>query len=132
MISPYALGGIIVGTVIILGGDAWFSYNAGYNKEKSVIEQMVADATQKAADAQKAQDTISLKAAVDAAQHQVEIHTVTQTITKRIPVYVAKTDACPVSPNYVRLWNDAVAGTDTLSAPAIKPNDAASTNAAAH
>lgn len=90
------------------------------------------DATQKAADAQKAQDAISLKSAVDAAQHQVEIHTVTQTITKRIPVYVAKTDACPVSSNYVRLWNDAVAGTDTFSATTGKPNVASGANENTH
>lgn len=92
----------------------------------------ILDATQKAAEAQKTQDAISLKSAVDAAQHQVEIHTVTQTITKRIPVYVAKTDACPVSSNYVRLWNDAVAGTDTFSATTGKPNVASGSNANAH
>lgn len=116
------------GIAIVIGLIVFFVHR--YDQGQQL--QAVLDATAKAANAQKTQDAISLKSAVDAAQHQVEIHTVTQTITKRIPVYVAKTDACPVSSNYVRLWNDAVAGTDTFSATTGKPNVASGTNANAH
>ena len=127
-LTPY-LSIIKYGSIVIAIGVVIFFVHR-YDQGQQL--QAVLDATQKAAEAQKTQDAISLKSAVDAAQHQVEIHTVTQTITKRIPVYVAKTDACPVSSNYVRLWNDAVAGTDSFSATAAKPNVAAGSNAISH
>ncbi|MDE2020597.1 MAG: hypothetical protein KGJ13_09705 [Patescibacteria group bacterium] len=127
-LTPY-LSIIKYGSIVVAIGVVIFFVHR-YDQGQQL--QAVLDATQKAAEAQKTQDAISLKSAVDAAQHQIEIHTVTQTITKRIPVYVAKTDACPVSSNYVRLWNDAVAGTDTFSATAEKPNVAAGSNATAH
>lgn len=116
------------GIAVAIGLIVFFVHNYDQGQQSKAI----LDATQKAAEAQKTQDAISIKSAVEAAQHQVEIHTVTQTITKRIPVYVAKTDACPVSSNYVRLWNDAVAGTDTFSATTAKPNVVSGSNANAH
>ena len=132
MTSPYILGAIALGSIAIVGGSYGIGHHAGTTAQEAKMEKAIIEATQKAAAAQKTQDAISLKSAVDAAQHQIEIHTVTQTITKRIPVYVAKTDACPVSSNYVRLWNDAVAGTDSFSATAAKPNVAAGSNAISH
>ncbi|MDE2020186.1 MAG: hypothetical protein KGJ13_07625 [Patescibacteria group bacterium] len=127
-LTPY-LSIIKYGSIVVAIGMVVFFVHR-YDEGQQL--QAVLDATQKAAEAQKTQDAISLKSAVDAAQHQVEIRTVTQTITKRIPVYVAKTDACPVSSNYVRLWNDAVAGTDIFSATTGKPNVVSGSNANAH
>lgn len=127
MISPYALGGIFLGTVVILGGDAWFSYNAGYNKEKAVIEQMVAEATQKAAYAQKAQDAISTAAAVKQAQQQQLVQHTFSTIERKVPIYVTKVDRdCHLSNGVVRVWNAAVAGVDTLPDAAGQSDAAAS------
>lgn len=132
MISPYALGGIFLGTVVILGGDAWFSYNAGYNKERAALEQMVAEATAKAAEAQKAQDAISTSEAVKQAQQQQLVQHTFDTIERKVPVYVTKIDRdCHLSVGALRLWNAAIAGADTLPDAAGHPDAAASTFSAA-
>lgn len=126
MMSPYVLGGIVVGTIAVLGGDAWFAYNAGYNKEKSVIEQMVAEATQKATEAQKAQDAISTTEAVKQAQQQQLVQHTFTTIERKVPIYVTKVDRnCHLSNGVVRVWNAAIAGADTI------PNAAGQSDAAA-
>lgn len=127
MMSPYILGGIVVGTIAVLGGDAWFSYNAGYNKEKSVVEQMIDEATQKAAEAQKAQDAISTSETVKQAQQQQLVQHTFTTIEKKVPIYVTKIDRdCRLSNGVVRVWNAAVSGADTLPDAAGKSDAAAS------
>lgn len=74
-------------------------------------------ATQKAAALQKAQDDISLKAAVADAQSQAKIVTQTVTVTKEIPAHVSDASHC-ITYGLVRVLNAAATGADPDAVPA--------------
>lgn len=111
-ITPY-IKAIEIGAVIaILVGDFYF----GYHYRALGEEKAIAVAEAQAITRQKAQDQITLDAALADAKAQQHIVTVTQTIIKKVPIYVQKTDACPVSLGYTSVWNLGVAGADQSNA----------------
>ena|SRR5690348_13191784 len=113
--NPYVLLAIIFGTIAALGGIYFAGYRHGIDVGNSKIETAVAQAEQKAAAAQKAQDDISTAEAVKQAEAQQLVEHTFDTIEQKVPIYVTKTDRiCYLSNGFVRLWNDAVAGVDRL------------------
>jgi hypothetical protein len=115
MMSPYVLGGIILGSISIIAGDFLYGHHEGVISERAKWEKTVVEATQKAAAAQKAQDAISLSESVKQAQAQQLVQHTFDTIEKKVPIYVTKIDRnCHLSVGVVRVWNAAVAGADSL------------------
>lgn len=113
--AVFAAGAATGGTV---------AYKIGYyngHKEVEALQKQILDdqadkikAIQLAVAKQAAQDAVSEKAAVEAAQKLQKIVTVTNTIVKKVPVYVTqKTDAAfPLPCGFVRLHDAAATGVD--------------------
>lgn len=70
-------------------------------------------AVQAAKDTQKREDDVSLKAALDEATAQTKIVTVTETITREVPIHVPAKSSCAVTVGFVRVLNGAVFGNGT-------------------
>lgn len=105
------------------------TFYAGYHYKSLGDAAMIAQAQAAAIKKQQALDKAALDAAVSDAQAQQKIITVTHTIVQKVTRYVQKTDACPLSSGYLRVWNAGVSGTDIASNPG-KP-DAATSGATA-
>lgn len=113
--NPYILLAILVGAITALGGIYFAGYRHGIDVGNAKIETAIAQAEQKAAAAQKAQDAISTAEAVKEAQAEQIVQHTFDTIEQKVPIYVTKTDrSCHLSNGFVRLWNDAIAGADQL------------------
>jgi hypothetical protein len=119
-----ALGGIWgyvaafgVGAVLVGGGAAYATHHWDANKLQAVEladANSVLKAEQVAAASQKAQDGVSLAAAVSEANAQNHVTTVIQTVTKEIPRYVTIHQDATVCVPYglVRLLDATVDQTD--------------------
>lgn len=120
--NPYVLLGAIAGALALAG----VSFYEGHHYATLQAQAALVGA-QNAVIATKdkqAQVTATVEAAADT--KQVEVRTVTQTIIKRIPIYVSpKADAgCAVPVGAVRLFAAAARGVPDLPDPAGRPDDA--------
>lgn len=132
MTSPYILGAIALGSIAIVGGSYGLGHHAGTITQEVRMEKAIAEATQKAAATQKAQDAISTAEAVKQAQQQQLVQHTFSTIERKVPIYVTKIDRnCHLSVGALRVWNAAIAGADTLPDAAGQSDAAASTFTAA-
>jgi hypothetical protein len=112
-LNPY-LTAIKVGAIVaLLVGDFYLGYHYRALGEDAAMLK----AANEAAQSQKALDQDSITAAVSAAQHQATIAANTQAILKRISANVQKTDACPLSNNFVGLWAAGLSGTTQTTNP---------------
>lgn len=118
--NPWVIVGVIV-AFLAFGTAAYFKgrhdmdlvYKADALKAE---KQVVADVVQ--------QDQVTQAVAEKAEEKQAEIRYVTQTVIKKVPIYVTqKSDAaCPVPLGFVRLHDAAARGTALSESPG-EPND---------
>src|SRR5262245_3197586 len=87
-------------------GAAWVTHQVD-QAQLLKLENSYKDAENKAVKAaaaiQKAEDQVSLQAAVDEARKQAQIVTVTNTVTKEVPKYVPIGSKCPVTIGLLRV-----------------------------
>lgn len=108
MISPYLTYIKIAAVVLILAGDWYFGYHYRALGEQAAIAKAEAQAIEKV----KAEDKITHDADLAAAQHQVEIQKVTNTVIRKVPVYITRkaVAACVIPRGFVELHNSSANG----------------------
>lgn len=117
-----------VAAIALVAATAWLTaqvYKGRIEAMKADYAKAETEAVRRALELQQAQAAIDLKAAVDEARAQREIVTVTETITKEIPVHVPVASKCPVTVGFVRVLDAAVLGVapGSLSLPAGKSDE---------
>lgn len=128
-VAPYAICAILAGSSAGYGVHRW--------DESTIADMRAADAQARAAavqavaKVQKAQDDASLASAVAEAKAQAALNVTTQTIVKRIPVYVTQVQdhsVCGLTVGLMRVLRAAASGADpgTLSLAAGQLDDSCS------
>lgn len=114
--NPWLILGVIGAMAVSAVGGAFSMHkvdNAALLKVEDGYKDAQLKAVQAAKDAQKREDDVSLKAAVDEAAAQTKIVTVTETITREVPIHVPAKSSCAVTVGFVRVLNGAVFGNGT-------------------
>ncbi len=107
-VNPYLTYIKIAAVVLILTGTFWAGHHLATLQEDAAIAKAEAHAIQ----VTQARDQITHDADLAAAQAQVKIQTVTQTLIKEVPKYVtAKANrACIITRGFVRVFNAGARG----------------------
>lgn len=130
IIAAIGLGLVVVGTAVVthrVDAAAYEALQLGYQKALAI-------AVAQTAEVQAAQDAISLAAAVAEAQAQQKIVTVTNVVTKEVPIHVPLNTKCPVTVGFVRVLNAVILGSgpsDLSYAPGQSDDACAGTDARA-
>ncbi|MDR3436458.1 hypothetical protein [Telmatospirillum sp.] len=100
------IGGAYSALLITIG------FGAAWHLKELDEKAALLDAVQHKDTVVTAQQQVTTVAAEAAVVHQVEIRTVTQTIIKKVPIYVTKKDnaRCAIGPGFVLLHNAAAGG----------------------
>jgi hypothetical protein len=114
------LVGLAVAAIALVAGTAWVTAEVKQGeieRMKAGYAKAEAEAVRQALERQKIQAGIDLKAAVEEAQKQIEIVTVTHTITKEIPIHVPLASKCAVTVGFLRVLDAAVHGVTPAGLP---------------
>lgn len=131
-ISPHAgaikIGLAVLGIVGIAAGSAWATHRidqVALLKLEAKWKDAEIAAVEAARKIQKAQDEVSLKAAVAEAKAQQQIVTKTETVVREVPKYVPVASKCAVTVGFLRVLDAAILGRSPadLPLPAGKSND---------
>lgn len=128
LIPPWVKAAILGGCLLIGAGGGWYATRVYYQREiaQTALAQQkaIVKASNDARDAQASADKITHDADVQDAKDHQRIQTVTNTIIRKVPVYVsAKTDELfPLPCGFLRLHDAAAAGVEpaAISIPAGK------------
>lgn len=128
-IAAIKIGIAVLGIVAIAAGSAWATHQideAAYLKLEAKYKDAEVAAVSLAKAVQKAEDDVSLQAAVKEAASQQKIVTQTQIVTKEVPIHVPISSKCAVTVGFVRVLNAAILGGSAadVSYAAGQPDDA--------
>lgn len=112
-IAAIKIGIAVLGIVAIAAGSAWATHQideAAYLKLEAKYKDAELAAVKAATAIQKAEDAVSLQAAVAEAASQQKIVTQTEIVTKEVPKYVPVASKCAVTVGFLRVLDAAVLG----------------------
>lgn len=118
--TSWKIGGAVVLAAALVLGTAWITHRVDEGtiaKMKEDWAEAQTEAIDQAMKIQRAQDDVSLQAAVDEAASQQKIVTQTQIITKEVPIHVPAASKCPVTVGFLRVLDAAVLGSAAADLP---------------